>query len=123
MGLLATGRRLLDNGLALLQTRVELFSVEWQEEKQRVIAALIWASAALFLSAMALTVATFAIVFLVWESREARSIALIGVTLFYFFAALFSGLMLKKKLRETCAPFMDSLREIRKDRQCLDSQR
>ena len=55
-GFLASFRALGDVMLATVSDRLELFSVELQEEKFRLIQIFIWISAAIFTGMMAITV-------------------------------------------------------------------
>ncbi|MFZ5807441.1 MAG: phage holin family protein [Verrucomicrobiota bacterium] len=119
-GFFARWRGIVDKVLNLVQTRLELLGVELQEEKCRLIEALMWASAVVFLGGMSLIVLTFTVIFVVWENYQARVIALIVFSVVYLSAALWSFLMLRKKLKEVSAPFAESLRELKKDRQCLN---
>ena len=116
-GLFKSLRWLLDTTLAAVQNRLELFVVELKEEKCRVIEILIWASAAIVLSLMAVTTATFTIVFLV--GVEVRVFVLAGFCLFYILAAVGAFYGLKKRLKEHPLPFADTLSQIKKDRECL----
>jgi len=75
-GILHSVRTFADNLLATVQDRIELVSVELQEEKLRLIKVFIWISAAIFSSVLALMFASITIVYLFWES--ARLAALIG---------------------------------------------
>jgi len=116
-GLFKSVRQLLDTGLAAVQNRLELFVVELKEEKCHVIEILIWASAAIVLGLMAITTATFTIVFLVAES--ARVFVLAGFCLFYILSAVGAFLGLKKRLKDQPQPFAESVSQIKKDRECL----
>ena len=116
-GLFKSLRHLLDTGLAAVQNRLELFVVELKEEKCHVIEILIWASAAILLGLMAITTATFTIVFLVAES--ARVFVLAGFCLFYILAAVGAFLGLKKRLKDHPLPFAESISQIKKDREWL----
>lgn len=119
-GLFASARRLLDTGLSAAQNRLELFAVELKEEKCRFIEVLLWASAAILLGVMAVTMVTFTIVFLFWET--ARQFVLIAFSALYLFGAVAAFLGLKKRLKDRPLPFADSLSEIKKDRECLQRQ-
>jgi len=116
-GLFASARRLLDTGLATVQNRLELFSVELKEEKTRLIELFLWTGVALFFGVMALTAVTVAVVYLFWES--ARGYVLVGFCLIYSTAAVWSAVKLRSKIRNVAMPFADSLSEIKKDRACL----
>ena len=75
------------------------------------------ASAAIVLGLMAITTATFTIVFLVSESMRVSVLA--GFCLFYILAAAGAYRGLKKRLKHHPPPFADSLSQIKKDRECL----
>ena len=115
--LFASARRLLDTSLAAVQNRLELFAVELKEEKCRFVEILLWASAAILLGVMAVTMITFTIVFLFWDS--ARQLVLVGFCAVYLIGAAVAFLGLKKRLKDRPLPFADSLSEIKKDRECL----
>ena len=114
-GLFASARRLLDTGLAAAQNRLELFALELKEEKCRFIEILLWASAAILLGVMAVTMVTFTIVFLFWDA--ARQFVLIGFCVLYLIGATVAFFGLKKRLKDRPLPFADSLSEIKKDRE------
>ena|SRR6266487_5372503 len=116
-GLFASLRRLLDNSLALVQNRLELFALELKEEKCRFIEILVWTSAAVLLGVMAVTMVTFTVVFLFWES--ARVYVLVGFCLFYVISAIAAFAGLRRRLKNQPLPFAESLNEIKKDRECL----
>ncbi len=119
-GIFARARVLADKVLQLAETRLELISVELQEEKCRIIESLIWATAAVFLGGMAIVMTTVTMIFVIWATPEARVLSLAILSLFYISAAFYCLRMLKKKLRNSGMPFEESLREIKKDRECLD---
>src|ERR1035437_9679108 len=85
-GFIASFRALGDSLLATMQDRLELLSVELQEEKFRLIQTFIWISAAVFTGVMAITFSSLTLVYLFWES--ARLAVLSGLTLAYFGALL-----------------------------------
>src|SRR5947207_141178 len=116
-GLFNSLRQLLDTTLAAVQNRLELFVVELKEEKCHVIEILIWAAAAIVLGLMAITTATFTIVFLV--PKDAKPFVLAGFCVFYILAAVGAFLGLKKRLRNHPLPFAESISQIKKDRECL----
>jgi uncharacterized membrane protein YqjE len=116
-GLVASVRRLLDTGLALVQTRFELFTLELQEEKQRLVIILVCAGLAVAFAWMAVTFVTLTIVYLFWETARLVVLAL--------FALLYLGLTLAMlytiwaRLKKG-KPFAATLEELKKDRQCLN---
>lgn len=119
-GIFARVRLLIDKVLHLVETRLDLLSVELHEEKCRLIESLIWASAAVFLGGMALFTITITIIFVLWANYETRMWALGILSFFYLAAAIFCLFKLKRRFHNGHMPFEESLREIKKDRECLD---
>ncbi|MEO7413519.1 MAG: phage holin family protein [Opitutaceae bacterium] len=119
-GLLGSVRALVDNLLRSVHDRIELISVELQEEKQRLIQLFVWISVAIFTGMMALAFASFTLVYLFWES--ARLIALGGLTLLYTGAAVASVLALRKQIARQSKPFAGTLQELRNDRACIPTE-
>ncbi len=116
-GIFASFRRLGDAGLALVQNRVELFAVELEEQKVRLIRLLVLVAAAVFFANTAILVVTATIVFVV--SERARVPVMIGLSVFYLLAAAAAFLVLRKELKEAPPPFEGTVNEIKKDRQWL----
>jgi uncharacterized membrane protein YqjE len=117
-GILASLRRLCDSGLALLQNRVELFAVELEEQKIRLVRVLALLAAVVVLANTAILVVTATIVVVVDE--HARGPVLIGLSLFYIVAALIALWALRKETKGAPPPFEGSVAEIKKDRQWLN---
>ena len=116
-GFMDTLRALGDALLASVYDRVELFSVEQQEEKFRLIRLFVWIGAALFTGAMAFTLASLTLVYLFWES--ARLLVLGGLTTFYAGACLVLVLTLRRYLARQPPPFATTLAELVDDRSCI----
>jgi uncharacterized membrane protein YqjE len=116
-GFLNSLRSLGDSLLGTIQDRLELFGMELQEEKFRLIQIFIWISAAIFTGMMAITFASIALVYLFWES--ARLPVLIGLTVLYSGALVVIVLAFRRYLARQPAPFNDTLGEIGKDRECI----
>lgn len=110
-------RRLGDGLLASVQDRLELFSLEFKEEKFRLIRTFVWISAVVFTGMMAITFASLTVVYLFWET--ARLAALGGLTLLYIGALLAMVIGFRRYLARQPSPFADSLSELRQDRTCI----
>jgi uncharacterized membrane protein YqjE len=119
-GLFASLKRMADTAIRLAENRLELFVVELQEEKTRVIHALMWACAALFLAAMALIVLTFALVVVFWDHVLLRFVMISVLFVAYAGGAAFCYWMLRGRLAAASAPFQSTLQEFKKDRACLN---
>jgi uncharacterized membrane protein YqjE len=118
-GILASVRRLCDTGLGLLQNRVELFALEVEEQKARLVRVLLLAALTVFLGNTAVLVITATIVVVV--GPKARVPVLIGLSLFYVLAALLALLALRKEMAAAPPPFDDTVSELKKDREWLSS--
>lgn len=118
-GILATLRNIVDGGLALIEKRLELLGVELHEEKCRLVEMFLWASALVAFGLMALTLLTFVIVFLFWES--ARVPALVVLSLLYLLGAFLAWRGLQARLNNSKV-FSGTLEELRKDRACLRTE-
>ncbi len=116
-GILGSLRTLGDNLLASVQDRIELLSVELQEEKYRLIQTFVWVSAAIFTAGLAIAFASLAVVYYFWEN--ARVAALGGLALFY--AGVFAGVVLafRRYLARQPRPFATTLEELQADRTCI----
>jgi uncharacterized membrane protein YqjE len=116
-GFMSALRALGDGLLASGQERLELFSVELQEEKFRLIQVFLWISAAVFTGVMAITFASLTLVYLFWES--ARLAVLGGLTVFYAGALLVVVVAFRRYLARQPVPFAASRHEIEEDRACI----
>ncbi len=119
-GVLESLRRIGDSGIALLQTRLELFGLELQEHKERLVRVLLLAVGMLFLGNMAALVVTVTIVVL--AGPEARKPVLIVLSLLYVLATVAAFFALRKELRGAPPPLSDTVSELKKDRDWLNSQ-
>lgn len=116
-GILSSVRTLADNLLASLHDRVELISLELQEEKTRLIQIFIWISAAIFSGMMALTFASITVVYYFWEN--ARIAALGGLAFFYTAAVVALVLGFRRYVKRQPRPFAATLQELKADRSCI----
>jgi len=108
-----------DNLLGTLQERIELISVELQEEKYRLIRLIIWMSTAVFAGVMTLSFATLTIVYLFWES--ARLGVLAGFTLFYGAVLAWVIVLLRRTFAQP-KPFQTTIETLKEDRECIHRQ-
>ena len=116
-GILHSFRVLGDGLFATVQDRLELFSVELQEEKIRLIQIFFWISAAVFTGMMALMFASLSVVYLFWES--ARLAVLLGLTIFYTAAVEAIVFAFRRFIARQPSPFAATCQEIGEDRACI----
>lgn len=116
-GWLESLRRMGESLLALVRGRFELFAVEWQEEKLRLLRLLIWLAVAVALGAAGLLLVLATLALWLWE--VAGYLGLIGLAMATLAAA--SGLVwrLRRAIRTGPQPFTQTLAEFRKDSECL----
>ncbi len=110
-------RKLCDGLLASGAHRLELFSVELQEEKLRLIQVFIWISAVVFTGMMAITFASLVLVYVCWES--ARLTVLGGLALFYTVAFFAIIIAFRRYLSRQPKPFAATMGELDQDRACF----
>lgn len=115
-GVWASLKRILDTLVATAQNRVELFAVELQEEKCRLVEAILFAAAVAAFGMMTLSLMTFTIVILFWENG--RLPALAGLCVLYLIGTALAWRALQSRLKSRSA-FADTLGELKKDRSCL----
>src|SRR4051812_40813083 len=104
-GILEPVWRLADHTLAAAQNRIELFQVEAQEEKARLLEIILLASVFTVLLTLGLAAATFAIVLIVW--RDGAMIALACLIIAYIAGAGAAGHLLHARLK-AAPPFAAS---------------
>jgi uncharacterized membrane protein YqjE len=111
--------RIIDTLLGSVQNRVELFATEVQEEKCRLVEAMLCAAAVAACGMMALTVVTLTVVLYFWDNG--RIPALVILSLIYCIGTGVAWRSLRKQLRGR-TPFCGTLQELNKDRSCLRAE-
>lgn len=118
-GIFASLRRLFKVIAAIASNRVELLLVEWQEERLRLVEALLLAGVVLILALMTLMLATLTIVVVCLVNHHPGAVVALGIV--YLLATLGCYLLLRKRLK-SWAPFAATLAELKKDKACLDEK-
>lgn len=116
-GLFSAASKLIEGVLASAQNRLQLLSVELQEEKLRLVQIFIWVAVAVFAGMMTVGFATVTVVFLFWEN--ARLAALGGATVFYAIGFAIVCWQFRRYLSRQPKPFDATLGELTKDRVCI----
>jgi uncharacterized membrane protein YqjE len=109
-------RSLVAAAVGMVETRIELFALEFQEERIRLIELVILAGVIVGLSIA--TVGVVTIGFILLFEGKARLVALVGLGLGYALAAGWCYRILSNRLK-ACTPFAGTLGEIKKDQVCL----
>jgi len=110
-------RRTVATVVGALENRAELFTLEFEEENDRLLKMVICAVGSVFLAMMAMVLITGTVIFLMPE--QYRVYAAGGFAVLYLAGAGAAVLTIKKLLKTP--PFAESLRQIKKDAELLDS--
>lgn len=121
-GLLGSARRLLITLLALVQNRIEIFGIELQEEKCRLVEVLLWGAIAIILAALAVITLSLGLVIILWEYTILRNVCMIVLGLIYIIGAWIAFRQVTKKLRDENKPFEETIKALSKDLSCLNTQ-
>ncbi len=117
-GLTSLVGRFARTGWGAVQNRIELFALEWQEEKHRLAQLLFRAVGVVFLAIMATLLFTITIIFLF--PPELRLYVAAGFTVLYLLAAIAALVALRAALSRE--PFAETIDQVRKDRVWLASE-
>ncbi len=120
VGLFGSVKALAITLLAIAHTRLELLSVDLEEEWVRLSSLLMWTFAALFCAGVGLVFAILFLVLLLWDSH--RLLALGIPAILFLLAAALSWLIVRGKYRSKPRLFAASLAELAKDREQFNSR-
>ena len=109
--------RLFRTGVGAVQNRIELFAVEWQQERVRLADVMLLGVAVVFLGILSVLLFTITIILLF--SSELRIYVTLGFAVLYLIAALVAFFSLRAQLKRE--PFADTLDQAKKDRAWLES--
>ncbi|NUN92991.1 MAG: phage holin family protein [Verrucomicrobiae bacterium] len=112
-GLTAPFRRLIEAATGFLSSKVELISIEWQEEKRRILELLVLAGVALLFGVLAFSLITFCVVAFFWETH--RFLALLGLGALYLLISWALLVRLQRKAHLSTKVFEATLEELKKD--------
>jgi uncharacterized membrane protein YqjE len=112
-GLFHSLRNLLETGLEIVHTRIELFTVEAQQEWQRLVSLAVMAVVGLILGIAGTVVLTATIVFALPASWRVYVTAALGLA--YLGGAAIVFLRLNRRLKQAPPPFAESRGQIKKD--------
>lgn len=116
-GLLGSLRGFADGLLGSVHDRVELLSIELQEEKHRLVQTFIWISAIVVTGILAIIFASLALVFVFWDT--ARLAVIVGLAGVYCVALVTVVISFRRYLARQPAPFAGTLGELQQDRACI----
>ncbi len=103
--------------LALIRSRFELFAVELQEEKLRLINLLLWLGIAMTLGAAGLLVGMGALAVWLWNSAGYAGLIVLAQVALAAAAGILLGV--RRQIKSGPSPFAWTVAEFRKDNKCL----
>src|SRR6478736_818286 len=113
-------RRIGESLQVLVRNRLELFSVEWQEEKLRLLRLLCWLALGLAIGGAGILVAIGGLAYWLWTTT-----GYLGVVGLVAACLIVAGIILwklRQKLHAEAAPFTHTVAEFRKDGACLKNR-
>jgi uncharacterized membrane protein YqjE len=120
-GIIESVRRVGHSLIALLQNRLQLFSVELQEEKYRAIQAALWLAVGGMLIFLGLAMGIGALGILVYTNWGVGGLA--GLTALLLVAGAIVIAVLWSRLKSSETPFAGTIRELKKDSEWLQRKR
>ena len=106
--------------LAIVQTRLELLSTEFEEEWLRIAGFALLALAALFCVSVAIVLAVVFVVAAFWDSYRLSTIVALGAV--FVLIAVVLGRIPVVRYAAKPALFAASLKELRRDRECTSTE-
>lgn len=116
-GLVEAIKRIGDTALALIQNRLQLFAVEVQEEKYRLLQSLFGLMLGGMLVFLGLVVGMGALAYWVWQVAGVLGVVALGLLLLVAGGGIIATMW--KRIRSAGMPFSASIGELRKDREWL----
>ncbi len=104
----------------LLETRLELVSVELEEQLSRTQSLLLWSIAALFLGSLAILLLAFTVIIAFWDSHRLLVAGL--VTGFFAVAAVVATLVARHLLRTRPRFLEATINELKRDSTALGGE-
>ncbi len=117
-GLIASVRRMLATLLELGSTRLELVSVEIQEQIEYAASLLLWGIAAIFFASLTVLLLALTIVIACWEQHRLLAAGL--VTAAFALIAVIAALVVRRRLQTRPRFLSATSGELRRDAEALD---
>jgi uncharacterized membrane protein YqjE len=117
-GFMDSAKRMLGTIIALVHTRLELFTTEIEEEIQRAASILLWALVALFFGSLTVLMAAFLVIVIFWDDHRILAASLVTAT--FLIATFVFAMLARARLRAKSGFMAASLEELKRDRAALD---
>jgi len=119
-GWLDSFRRIGGSLLGLIRGRIELFAVELQEEKLRMVRLLAWLCLAMILGAAGLMVGIVTLGIWLWNMAGYSGLILLSLAALILAAGILFGI--NRQIRSEPPPFAETVAEFKKDAECLQKK-
>jgi|SRR5436190_12982634 len=116
-GWFESARRIGESLLALVRGRFELFAVELQEEKLRLLKVLVWLGAALAFGIAGVVVGTGALAIWLWNANGYWGLIVLTLAALAVAAGILAAV--HRQIKNSPQPFAGVVAEFRKDGECL----
>ncbi len=120
-GLFDSLRAMLATLVALTHTRLELLSVELEQEADRLSGTLLWAILGIFCAGLAVLMIALTIVIAFWDGHRLLAAAL--VALLFASLAIAASLVVRHRLRTRPRFLSATIGELERDAQALERER
>ena len=112
-GLGAAWQRLIGSAASLLQSRIELASIELAEERQRLLSLLVLGAVAVLFGLLAVGSLTALLVILFWD--RSHWLVLSALCVLYFCVAAYGLYRIRQTIEQAPVPFAATRAELAKD--------
>jgi uncharacterized membrane protein YqjE len=121
MSIAETAGKLAATMLAMVRTRIELASIEVEEQSQRYLGYLLMSLLALFLSGIAIVLVALFVVILFWDTYRIE--AVLGMAAVFALSALAIGMKVRAGIASQPALLSATMAELQKDIELLKTAR
>jgi uncharacterized membrane protein YqjE len=112
-------KRIAQRAFVIVENRLQLLMVEAQEERERILKAMLMAMAAVAFSLLAGVTVTIIVAVAFWNCYPIIALAILAAL--YIAVAIFFGVKLMK-LQRDWQTLPETIDQLRKDRECLEKQ-
>jgi uncharacterized membrane protein YqjE len=120
-GVLDAAKRMLATVIALVHTRLELFTTEIEEEIQRAASILLWGLVALFFGSLTVLFIAVTVLIIFWDTNRILAAGLITAS--FLVLTLVFGLLARARLRTKPRFMAASIEELKRDKEALERSR
>jgi uncharacterized membrane protein YqjE len=117
-GLMDAAKRMLATLIALVHTRLELFTTEIEEEIQRAVSILLWGLVALFFGSLTVLMIAMTVLIVFWDENRVLAASLITAAFLVLTGAF--GFLARARLRSKPRFMSASIEELKRDREALE---